>query len=83
VVIVWDDAKRLTNLAKHGLDFADLTLEFFVKAASRSARNGRFLAVGRLNGNVIVAVVFVPLGREAISVIWMRPAGKKERSYAP
>jgi len=70
-------------LAKHGLDFADLTLEFFANAATRSARGGRLLAVGRLDGNFVVAVVFVPLGREALSVISMRPASKKERSYAP
>ena len=28
--IVWDEAKRLTNLAKHGLDFADLDAELFL-----------------------------------------------------
>jgi hypothetical protein len=27
--IVWDEPKRLTNLAKHGLDFADLDTDFF------------------------------------------------------
>ena len=31
--IVWDEAKRLTNLAKHGLDFADLDTGFFSEAA--------------------------------------------------
>lgn len=31
--IVWDEPKRLTNLAKHGLDFADLDTDFFAGAA--------------------------------------------------
>jgi uncharacterized DUF497 family protein len=26
--VVWDESKRLTNLAKHGLDFADLDSDF-------------------------------------------------------
>jgi uncharacterized DUF497 family protein len=30
--VVWDDPKRLTNLAKHGLDFADLDPDFFAAA---------------------------------------------------
>jgi uncharacterized DUF497 family protein len=30
--IVWDESKRLANLAKHGLDFADLNETFFDKA---------------------------------------------------
>jgi hypothetical protein len=32
--IVWDESKRLTNLAKHGLDFADLDFDFFAAAAA-------------------------------------------------
>jgi uncharacterized DUF497 family protein len=30
--IVWDEPKRLTNLRKRQLDFADLSLEFFSNA---------------------------------------------------
>jgi uncharacterized DUF497 family protein len=37
------------------------------------------MAIGEFNGQIIVAVVFKPLGSEAISVISMRPASTKER----
>jgi uncharacterized DUF497 family protein len=28
MMIVWDEPKRQANVEKHGLDFADLTLDF-------------------------------------------------------
>lgn len=77
--IVWDEPKRLLNLSRHGLQFADLTPEFFEGALIRPAKRGRLMAVGRLDGRAL-AVVFAPLGREAVSVISMRPASRKERS---
>ncbi len=77
--IVWDERKRTKNLAKHGLDFASLELDFFSSAYVVSARQNRFLAIGELNGQVIIAVVFAALGSEALSVISMRPASRKER----
>jgi uncharacterized DUF497 family protein len=76
--IVWDEPKRLTNLAKHGLDFADLATDFFVDAAIGPAGNGRFVAIGEWAG-IAITVVFSPVGAEAISVISMRPASRKER----
>lgn len=76
--IVWDEPKRLVNLATHGLDFADLDLAFFESAVIRPSHSGRYLAFGRLNADAI-AVVFKPLGREAVSVISVRPANRRER----
>ncbi len=76
--IVWDEPKRLANIAKHGMDFADLTIEFFTSAAIRTAKDGRLQAIGRL-ANGVVSVVFIALGAEGISVISMRPANLKER----
>jgi uncharacterized DUF497 family protein len=76
--IVWDAPKRLTNLAKHGLDFADLDPDFFSEAVLGPADKGRFVAVGDSAG-IAITVVFRPLGAEAISVISMRPASRKER----
>lgn len=78
--IVWDEVKRQSNLAKHGLDFASLAVEFFEAAHVEAARNNRFLAIGELDGVAVVAVVFRPLGVEALSVISMRRASEKERS---
>ena len=76
--IVWDHPKRVANIAKHGLDFATLTEEFFADALVLSAKRGRYLAIGRdLNG--VVSVVFVTLGLEGISIISMRPASAKEK----
>ncbi|MCW2286385.1 uncharacterized DUF497 family protein [Rhodoblastus acidophilus] len=82
MVITWDERKRLANLAKHGLDFSDLTPEFFQSSIVFPAKAGRHLAIGRMGNVYFAAVVFVPLGSEAISVVSMRPASKKERDYA-
>ena len=78
--IVWDEFKRETNIAKHGMDFAALTVEFFETAEIEEAKQDRFLAVGELEGVTIIAVVFRPLGSEALSVISMRRASKAERN---
>ena len=78
MVIVWDERKRAVNLAKHGMDFADLTVEFFLGSMVVPARDGRSMAIGRLAPDVI-AVVFIALGAEGVSVISMRPASQRER----
>ena len=78
--IVWDENKRLTNLAKHhGMDFADLGPDFFDRAVKRPSPRGRFLAIGLFEDVVVVAVVYRPLGAEAVSDISMRPSSRKER----
>lgn len=78
VQIIWDEPKRLANQVKHGLDFADLDEAFFEQAVIVSARSGRQMAVGWLDGLGIV-VIHVVYGVEAISVISMRPASVAER----
>lgn len=78
--IIWDEPKRQTNLTKHRLDFAELNVEFFEQATIYPAKLGRSIAVGELDGQMIVAVVFKPVGSEALSVISMRPASTKERN---
>ncbi|CAN7177031.1 BrnT family toxin [Mesorhizobium sp. LjRoot246] len=75
--IVWDEPKRVTNLESRGLDFAELDIEFF--ATSTVLPAGRFKAIGEF-GEIILAVIFKPLGSGAISVISMRRASRKERS---
>jgi Uncharacterized protein conserved in bacteria len=76
--IVWDETKRAANIAKHGIDFADIGEEFFASAVIRDAKDGRFAAIGRMNG--VIAVIFALLGTEGISLISARPASRKERS---
>ncbi len=78
LMIVWDEPKRQTNLAKHGLDFVDLDEAFFLASLVIPASEGRHMAIGRLADGT-VAVVFSALGTEGISVISMRPASRKER----
>ena len=77
--IVWDEFKRRENLAKHGTDFVDLDFDFFGAAVVSASREGRFVAVGVLRNERAIAVVFRPLGMEAISLISMRAASRKER----
>jgi len=79
VIVTWDNAKRSANLTKHGMDFAELDLEFFLNALVVPGRAPRFKAVGAFRGRMIVVVVFAPLGTEALSVISMRTASKRER----
>ncbi|KJC48959.1 BrnT family toxin [Bradyrhizobium sp. LTSP857] len=71
--IVRDEPKRLANLDKHGLDFADLDETF-----PSHNRSQRWVATGVSTRGVIV-VAFARLGREGISVISMRPASRSER----
>jgi uncharacterized DUF497 family protein len=76
--IVWDEPKRLANIANHEMDFADLDETFFENSVITAAKSDRLAAVGR-HANRIILVVFVKLGIEALSVISMRPASRKER----
>ena len=75
--IVWDEPKRLANLEKHGIDFADIPLEFFETALIGKAKGGRWFALGRFE--MAIVVIFVVLGREGISIVSARPASRKER----
>ncbi|MGN6466469.1 MAG: BrnT family toxin [Rhizobiaceae bacterium] len=77
--IVWDPPKQRWTLDNRGLDFNDLTVEFFESAVVTGARQGRFKATGVCR-SAIVTVIFRPLGSEAISVISMRRANRRERN---
>jgi uncharacterized DUF497 family protein len=76
--IVWDESKRLANIANHEMDFADLDETLFENSVIAPAKFDRLAAVGH-HPNGIILVVFVKLGTEAFSVISMRPASRKER----
>lgn len=77
--ITYDEAKRQSNIAKHGMDFAVLEFEFFMSCRIEATKQGRFLAIGTLHETLVIAVIFRPLGTEAISVVSMRRASTKER----
>jgi len=75
--IVWDEPKRIANLAKHGIDFADIDEAFFDDALIGPSKMRRWFAIGKLKG--IVVVIFARLGSEGISIVSARPANRKER----
>lgn len=85
--IAWDEAKRLSNLAKHGIDFAEVANRFDFERAirfpTRPSATGRLriTLIGALRGEIVVVVIASPLGTEALSLISVRPAGPKERRY--
>lgn len=85
MLIYWDEPKRALNLANHGLDFADVADQFdweatIIDEAQLGAEGQlRYRAVGYLGEN-LVTLIFSLLGTEAISVISLRPASRKERS---
>jgi len=76
--IIWDEPKRLANLTKHRMNFADLNETFFDQAFVLPALGNRHRAIG-VNIRGVICVVFVYYGKEAISVISMRPASSNER----
>lgn len=77
-IITWDEPKRQANIAKHGCDFADLTFDFFLSALVLTGHTGRLKAIGVAQGSTLV-VIYIELGREALSVVSMRQASKQER----
>jgi uncharacterized DUF497 family protein len=86
-VITWDEKKRASNLAKHGLDFEDI-IHFDFDTALREMDDredyGEFreIAIGWC-GLRLCFVVFVRRGDDEIRVISFRKATKQEvRRYA-
>ena len=80
----WDESKRLKNLQKHGVDFADAPLLFegyTVTAEDDRARYGeqRFLTLGLLYG-VVVSVAHTER-HGSIRIISMRKATRHESRF--
>jgi uncharacterized DUF497 family protein len=78
----WDEAKRLANLRKHGIDFTDVPAVFdgdIVSVEDNRYNYGeqRFVSFGLLQGRV-VAVVHVERGN-CIRIISARKATKYEQ----
>jgi uncharacterized protein len=60
------------------LDFANLNETFFDNALVLPTYNKRWAGIGK-NIRGMIVVVFVTLGKEAVSVVSMRPASRNER----
>ena len=76
--ITYDPPKRAATLKARNLDLAMVTEAFFATAKVVPGKKGRFIAVGRIDGRPY-AVVYKPLGTEAVSIVTMRVASRKER----
>ncbi len=79
----WDEVKRSSNIAKHGLDFADASAMFglamFVVPDDREDYGElRYRGIGLLNG-AFAAVVFTEPDEETIRLISLRRATPQER----
>ena len=76
----WDEAKRASNIEKHGFDFIDAVARFdnqHLTAPARKMAVERWLAVG-LIGDEYAAAIYTRRGR-AIRLISLRSARREER----
>ena len=82
-MFVWDEAKRKSNLGKHGLDFKDAGLVYdnAEKCTYQSDRKSEHrlmdLAFAVVNGRLL-ALIYTERGDD-IRVISFRPASREER----
>ena len=84
-MIVFDEVKRQTNLAKHGLDLADAGLVYHApnKITLCSPRQGehRLMDVAMVEiVNIVLVLVYVERDQD-IRAISLRRASKQERKY--
>jgi uncharacterized DUF497 family protein len=79
----WSDAKRRSNLIKHGIDFED-AVEVFddicLESPDQRREYGeeRIIAIGNVNGHIIV-VVYTDRAPGIRRIISARRAGHEER----
>lgn len=82
----WDDAKRVINLEKHGVDFVDAEKMWqgtMVVAEDTRLDYGesRYVGIGRIEGRVMV-VVYTERVPDIVRIISLRKANSREvRSY--
>jgi len=77
----WDEAQRRTNLAKHGVDFAEIVRFHWGSATikvdpRRDYGEERLSATGLIHGRLYVCVF--TLRRERIRVISLRKANRRD-----
>ncbi len=85
MVYEWDENKRLANIARRELDFADAWQIFDAPMLididnRKDYGEARFIGFGFLK-NFVVAVIFTEPNEETIRVISLRKALKYEREY--
>ena len=84
----WDETKRLTNLAKHGIHFEDAVRVFFdpletTMPARTVDGEARLKTIGRFGPEAILVVIHTSrqtVGKSTIiRIIFARPASRRER----
>lgn len=80
----WDEAKRRSNLAKHGVDFTDAAqvladARLILEDTRRDYGEQRGLAFGEMNG--LLFVVAFTLRDGAFRIISARRANSRERRF--
>ena len=81
----WDEAKRAANLAKHGIDFADVPELFsgpmlMGPDTRKDYGEARQIGFGFMCGRLI-ALAFTKREPDTIRVISARKANRREESY--
>lgn len=81
----WDEAKRMANIAKHGIDFVD-TPEMFAgpMLVGRDLRKDygepRKVGFGFIRGRLI-AIAFTEREPDIVRIISARKANRREKTY--
>jgi uncharacterized DUF497 family protein len=83
-VFTWDEKKRKLNLAKHGVDFRDVSTIFdgplvSVEDTREEYGEPRYIALGLLHG-VVVSVAYTER-RDEVRIISIRKALKHEARF--
>ena len=78
----WDENKNIINIAKHGIDFNDISdafdNEMLIKKDDRQKYSeDRFIGIGQIN-NIEIVIVWT-YRNDKIRIISARQANKKER----
>lgn len=82
----YDEPKQQANLAKHGFDFAEFEEAFdfdrYAVLPAKPSPTGRtrHKLVGTWYGVTVVVAIVSPLGSEAIDIVSIRHAARKERA---
>ena len=82
-MFVWDEAKRRSNLEKHGLDFKDAHLvydnpeKYTYDSSRKGERRWTDIAVAVIHGKLLT-LIYTERG-DQIRVISLRPASREER----
>ena len=86
MIFEWDEAKRLLNLEKHGVDFVDAykiwdSVMLVSEDTRREYGESRYVGVGRIEGRAMF-VVYTNRSVNIVRIISLRKANSREtRSY--